>query len=133
MELQSPSCHLSQQNVTSWRQQRSCAPRISLLALMPKLPRNSVALFLTTVALAGGTVACSKSPEAGEQGGEKDRDRPAMTQPSSPSPSSNKGSEYGEGGEGGEGGEDGNGRKDGKGGKDGKDGEGDEGGEGGEG
>ena len=103
-----------------------------LLALMPKMPRNSVALFLTTVALAGGTVACSKSPEAGEQGGDKDRDRPAMTQPSSPtpSPSSNKGSEDGEGGEGGEGGEDEKGRKDGKGGKD---GEGDEGGEGGEG
>jgi hypothetical protein len=88
------------------------------------MSRNSVALFLTTVALAGGTVACSTSPEAGEQGGDKDRDRPAMTQPSSPSPSSNKGSEYGEGGEGGEG------REDGKGGKDGK---GDEGGEGGEG
>jgi hypothetical protein len=133
MDLESQPCHLSQQIVTSWRQQRRCAPRISLLALMPKMPRNSVALFLTTVALAGGTVACSKSPEAGEQGGDKDRDRPAMTQPSSPSPSSNKGSEYGEGGEGGE---DEKGRKDGKGGKDGKgseDGKGEEGGEGGEG
>ena len=86
------------------------------------MPRNSVALFLTTVALAGGTVACSKSPEAGEQGG--DKERPAMTQPSSPSPSSNKGSEDGEGGEGGEGGEDGNGRKDGKGGEGGEGGEG---------
>jgi hypothetical protein len=92
------------------------------------MPRNSVALFLTTVALAGGTVACSKSPEAGEQGG--DKERPAMTQPSSPSPSSNKGSADGEGGEGGEGGEDGKGREDGKGGKDGKGGEGGEGGEG---
>ena len=130
MDLEWQLCHLSQQIVTSWRQQRHCAPRISLLALIPKMPRNSVALFLTTVALAGGTVACSKSPEAGEQGGDKDRDRPAMTQPSSPSPSSNKGSEYGEGGEGGEGGEDGEGREGGKGGKDGK---GDEGGEGGEG
>lgn len=77
------------------------------------MPRNSVALFLTTVALAGGTVACSKSPEAGEQGG--DKERPAMTQPSSPSPSSKKGGEGGEGGE------------------DGKGGEGREGGEGGEG
>ena len=133
MELQSPSCHLSQQNVTSCRQPRRFKPRISLLALIPKMPRNSVALFLTTVALAGGTVACSKSPEAGEQGGDNDRDRPAMTQPSSPSPSSNKGSEDGEGGEGGEGGEDEKGRKDGKGGEDGKDGKGDEGGEGGEG
>jgi hypothetical protein len=89
---------------------------------MPKMPRTSVALFLTTVALAGGTVACSQSPEAGEQGG--DKERPAMTQPSSPSPSSNKGSEDGKGSEGGEGGEDGKGGKDGK---------GDEGGEGGEG
>ncbi len=131
MDLEWQLCHLSQQNVISWRQQRRFKPRISLLALIPKMPRNSVALFLTTVALAGGTVACSRSPEAGEQGG--DKDRPAMTQPSSPSPSSNKGSEYGEGGEGGEGGEDEKGRKDGKGGKDGKDREGGEGGEGGEG
>ena len=92
------------------------------------MPRNSVALFLTTVALAGGTVACSKSPEAGEQAG--DKERPAMTQPSSPSPSSNKGSEYGEGGEGGE---DEKGRKDGKGSEDGKGEDGGEGGEGGEG
>ena len=62
------------------------------------MPRNSVALFLTTVALAGGTVACSHSPEAGEQGG--DKERPAMTQPSTPSPSSKEGGEGGEGGEG---------------------------------
>lgn len=130
MDLESQPCHLLQQNVTSWRQPQRFNPRICLLALIPKMPRNSVALFLTTVALAGGTVACSKSPEAGEQGGDKDRDRPVMTQPSTPSPSSNKGSEDGEGGEGGEGGEDGNSRKDGKGGKDGKDGEGGEGGEG---
>ena len=128
MDLGWQLCHLLQQNVTSWRQQRRFNPRISLLALIPTMSRNSVALFLTTVALAGGTVACSKSPEAGEQGG--DKERPAMTQPSSPSPSSNKGSEDGEGGEGGESGEDGKGRKDGKGGEDGK---GDEGGEGGEG
>jgi hypothetical protein len=121
LELQSPSRHLSQQNVTSWRQQRRFNPRICLLALIPKMSRNSVALFLATVALACGTVACSKSSEDGEQGG--DKERPAMTQPSSPSPSpspspsssSQQGSEGGEGG------------------KDGKGGEGDEGGEGGEG
>jgi hypothetical protein len=126
---------LSQQIVTSWRQQLRCNPRISLLALIPKMPRNSVALFLATVALAGGTVACSKSSEDGEQGG--DKERPAMTQPSSPSPSpsssSQQGSEGGEGGEDGKGYEDGKGREGGKGGKDGKGGEGDEGGEGGEG
>jgi len=62
------------------------------------MPRNSVALFLTTVALAGGTLACSHSQEAGEQGG--DKERPAMTQPSTPSPSSKEGGEGGEGGEG---------------------------------
>ncbi|MEB3168335.1 MAG: hypothetical protein ACKN89_06680 [Cyanobium sp.] len=65
------------------------------------MPRNSVALFLSTLALAGGTVACSHSPEAGEQGG--DKERPAMTQPDSPSPSSKEGGEGDEGGEGGEG------------------------------
>jgi hypothetical protein len=119
---------LSKQIVTSWSQQLRCNPRISLLALIPKMSRNSVALFLTTVALAGGTVACSKSPEAGEQGG--DKERPAMTQPSSPSPSSKKGSEDREGGEGGEGGDDGKAGKDGKGRKNGKGGEGGEGGEG---
>ncbi len=114
--------------MTSWRQQLRCIPRISLLALIPKMSRNSIALFLATVALAGGTVACSKSSEDGEQGG--DKERPAMTQPSSPSPSSKQGSEDGEGGEGGEGGEDGKGRRDGKAGQDGKAGEDGEGGEG---
>jgi len=34
------------------------------------MPRPSVALFLSTLALAGGTVACSHTPEAGKQGGE---------------------------------------------------------------
>ena len=62
------------------------------------MPRNSVAMFLTTVALAGGTVACSHGPEDGEHGG--DKERPAMTQPSTPSPSRKEGGEGGEGGEG---------------------------------
>lgn len=31
--------------------------------------RSSIALFLSTLALAGGTVACGKAPEAGEKGG----------------------------------------------------------------
>ena len=84
--------------MTSWRQQHRCNPRIPLLALIPTMPRNSVALFLTTVALAGGMVACSHSPEAGEQGG--DKERPAMKQPSTPNPSSQEGGEGGEGGEG---------------------------------
>ncbi len=65
------------------------------------MPRNSVALFLSTLALAGATTACSHSPEAGEQGG--DKDRPEMTQPANPSPATPKGEEGGEGGEGGEG------------------------------
>lgn len=62
---------------------------------------SSIALFLSTLALAGGTVACGRSPEAGEQGG--DKDRPEMTQPANPSPATPKGEEGGEGGEGGEG------------------------------
>lgn len=62
------------------------------------MPRPSVALFLSTLALAGGTVACSHSPEAGEQGG--DKERPAMSQPSnSSSPARQEGGEGGEGGE----------------------------------
>jgi hypothetical protein len=60
------------------------------------MPRSSVALFLTTLALAGGTVACGRTPESGEQGG--DKERPAMTQPSSPA--NPAGQEGGEGGEG---------------------------------
>lgn len=63
------------------------------------IPRPSVALFLSTLALAGGTVACSHTPEAGEQGG--DKERPDMSQPSHPSsPADQKGGEGGEGGEG---------------------------------
>ena len=62
------------------------------------MPRNTVALFLSTPALAGGTVACSHSPEAGEEGGDKDRQE--MTQPATPSPATQKGEEGGEGGEG---------------------------------
>ena len=63
------------------------------------MSRSSVALFLSTLALAGGTVACSPTPEAGEEGG--DKERPAMTQPSSPgSPSYQEDDEGGEGGEG---------------------------------
>jgi len=74
------------------------------LPALPWMPRPSVALFLSTLALAGGTVACSHTPEAGEQGGEKER--PAMTQPTTPgSPADQKGGEREEGGEGGEGGE----------------------------
>ncbi|MFM7314296.1 MAG: hypothetical protein ACKO0M_14235 [Cyanobium sp.] len=61
------------------------------------MSRSTVALFLSTLALAGGTVACSHSPEAGEQGGEKPR--PSMSQPAPPSPSSHEGGEGGEGGE----------------------------------
>lgn len=73
----------------------------SILPARISMPRTSVALFLTTVALAGATAACSHSPEAGEEGGDKDRQE--MTQPASPSPASKEDSEGGEGGEGGEG------------------------------
>lgn len=64
------------------------------------MPRSTVALFLSTLALAGGTVACGHSPEAGEQGG--DKASPGLSQPATPAPAPAK-DEGGEGGEGGEG------------------------------
>lgn len=64
------------------------------------MKRQSIALFLSTLALAGGTVACSKQPEAGE--GDK-QEQKSLTQPSSPAPAASGESEGGEGGEGGEG------------------------------
>lgn len=57
--------------------------------------RSSIALFLSTLALAGGTMACGKAPEAGEEGG-------ADTQEQR-SPDKGEDNEGGEGGEGGEG------------------------------
>ena len=65
------------------------------------MKRQSIALFLSSLALAGGTVACGKSPEAGEQGG--DQDRKPLSQPSTSAPATPGDSEGGEGGEGGEG------------------------------
>jgi hypothetical protein len=67
------------------------------------MKRQSIALFLSTLALAGGAVACGKAPEAGEEGG--DEDRKPLTQPSSPAPSMPGDSEGGEGGDGGDSGE----------------------------
>lgn len=64
---------------------------------------RSVALFLSTLALAGGTVACGHSPEAGESGGETKQ--PSMSQPANPTPATHGGDKGAEGGEGGEGGE----------------------------
>lgn len=60
--------------------------------------RKTVALFLSTLALAGGTAACGHSPEAGEEGG--DKQRPALSQPPAQVSPSQKGGEGGEGGEG---------------------------------
>ena len=68
--------------------------------LTTSMKRQSIALFLSTLALAGGTVACGKQPEAGE-GGEQEPKQ--LTQPSSPAPAQSGDSEGGEGGEGGEG------------------------------
>ena len=59
------------------------------------MQRRTVALFLSTLALASGTVACGHSPEAGEKGG--DDDKPSMSQPASPKPA--QGEDGGEGGE----------------------------------
>lgn len=58
---------------------------------------KSIGLFLSTLALAGGTAACSHSPEAGEQGG--DQVKPELQQPAKP-PADTEGGEGGEGGEG---------------------------------
>ena len=69
---------------------------------MASMKRQSVALFLSTLALAGGTVACSQTPEAGEKGGSDDK---PLAQPSTSDPASPGKSEGGEGGEGGDGGE----------------------------
>ena len=60
---------------------------------------KSVALFLTTLALAGGTVACQKAPEPGSHKGSDQHNN--TVQPHSSAPAS--GHEGGEGGEGGEG------------------------------
>jgi hypothetical protein len=68
--------------------------------LTTSMKRQSVALFLSTLALAGGTVACGKQPEAGE-GGEQEPKQ--LMQHSSPAPAQSGDSEGGEGGEGGEG------------------------------
>jgi hypothetical protein len=62
------------------------------------MKRQSVALFLTTLALAGSTVACGKSQEGGEQEMHQNQSQPAK-----PMPADQKGDEGGEGGEGGEG------------------------------
>ncbi len=68
--------------------------------LTTSMKRQSIALFLSTLALAGGTVACGKQPDAGE-GGEQEPKQ--LTQPSNPAPAASGDSEGGEGGEGGEG------------------------------
>ena len=66
------------------------------------MKRQSIALFLSTVALAGGAVGCGKQPDGGETGAEHDQKQ--LSQPSKPAPAgSQQGSEGGEGGEGGEG------------------------------
>lgn len=65
------------------------------------MKRQSIALFLSSLALAGGTVACGRTPDAGERGG--DGDRQPLSKPGTDAPSTPGGSEGGEGGEGGEG------------------------------
>lgn len=67
--------------------------------------RSSIALFLTTLALAGGTVSCGQKPEAGKDGGSETKELRTPEQPASPSSKgdeqeSQKGDEGGEGGEG---------------------------------
>lgn len=71
------------------------------LSCSPSMKRQSIALFLSTLALTGGVVGCGKAPEAGEEGG--DEERKPLTQPGSTAPSTPADAEGGEGGEGGEG------------------------------
>lgn len=66
------------------------------------MKRQSIALFLSTVALAGGAVGCGKQPDGGEAGA--DHDQKQLSQPGKPAAvGTPQGSEGGEGGEGGEG------------------------------
>lgn len=72
--------------------------------------RSSIALFLSTLALAGGTVACRQAPETREEGGSNSKELRSPDQPEKPrSPSKDdrqekqEDREAGEGGEGGEG------------------------------
>ena len=63
--------------------------------------RSSSALFLTTLAVAGGTVACGQNPPAGEKGDSETKELRAPGQPISPAGKGDD-QEREEGGEGGE-------------------------------
>ena len=65
------------------------------------MKRQSIALFLSTVALAGGAVACGKQSSGSSTG--TNQDQKQLSQPAKPAPASQSGNEGGEGGEGGEG------------------------------
>lgn len=71
--------------------------------------RSSIALFLSTLALAGGTVACRQAPETRGEDGSNSKELRSPDQPEKPrSPSKddrNENQEDREAGEGGEGGE----------------------------
>jgi hypothetical protein len=62
------------------------------------MKRHSIALFLSTVAIAGGVAACSKQSDGDEAA--DDRETPELSQPNKPTDGSNGGGEGGEGGEG---------------------------------
>lgn len=62
------------------------------------MKRQSIALFLSTVALAGGAVACGKQPNHGAN--RENNDKKELNQPSKPAATSEEGGEGGEGGEG---------------------------------
>jgi len=70
-----------------------------------QMNRSSIALFLTTLALAGGTVACGQAPEAGEEGGSELKQLRTPGKPADAQPSGKTKDAAEEGGEGGEGGE----------------------------
>ena len=69
------------------------------------MKRSTLALFLSTLALAGGTMACGSNPEQGERGGSEPEGKEKLDEQESPRPSAQQREEDGEGGEGGEGGD----------------------------
>lgn len=62
------------------------------------MKRQSIALFLSTVALAAGAVACGKQADDSDSGA--DHDQKQLSQPAKPAAANQNGGEGGEGGEG---------------------------------
>jgi hypothetical protein len=101
---------MPQQAGTSLITSAGCNAAKLLSTRIPPMNRSSIALFLSTLALAGGTVACGKVPEAGEEGGSDakelrspDKGENGESSGNTERPDNHEDREGGEGGEGGEG------------------------------